>query len=238
MGESVARESGAGGRVAPHYKDHRKRLRAKFAREGAGALNDYELLELYLFNSIPQKDVKPLAKTLLARFGSFREVVSAPVAQLKLVSGVGDKTATDLKIIQACALHVTRESVLDRPVLSSWQALLDYLRAAMQYQAVEDFRVLFLDKKNRLIADDVLAHGTVDRCPVYPREILKRVLAYDATAVILVHNHPSGDPTPSRADVDMTDTLKMLLDTIDVVIHDHVIVGRERVSGFKELGLL
>lgn len=224
--------------AAPHYAGHRDRLRAKFRREGAAALHDYELLELYLFNSIPRRDVKPVAKALLARFGSFSDVCAAPVSELARVDGVSEKTATDLTVLRAAALHFAKDALLNRPILSSWQALLDYLRASMQTQTTEDFRVLFLDRKNRLVADEVVARGTVDRCPVYPREIMKRVLAHDATAVILVHNHPTGDPTPSSDDIKMTEELKRLMDALDVVVHDHIIVGRERVVGFKQLGLM
>ena len=220
------------------HKGHRPRLRAKFEREGVDALHEYELLELYLFNSIPQKDVKPIAKDLLARFGSFADVCSASHSELTKVSGVGDKVATDLRVVGAAAKHFARSAVLNRPILSSWQALLDYVRSVMQHQATEDFRVLFLDRKNRLIADEVVASGTVDRCPVYPREIMKRVLVHDATAVILVHNHPTGDPTPSRTDIDMTEELKRLMDALDVVIHDHLVVGRQDVVSFKQIGLL
>ena len=220
------------------HRGHRPRLRAKFEREGPTALHDYELLELYLFNSIPQKDVKPIAKDLLARFGSFADVCSAPHSELVKVSGVGEKVATDLRVVGAAAHAFAKSNVLNRPILSSWQALLDYVRTVMQVQATEDFRVLLLDRKNRLIHDDVIGTGTVDRCPVYPREIMKRVIQTEATAIILVHNHPTGDPTPSHTDIEMTRELKSLMDALDVVIHDHLVVGREGVASFKQLGLL
>jgi DNA repair protein RadC len=219
-------------------KGHRDRLREKFRREGAAALHEYELLELYLFNSIPQKDVKPIAKALLHRFGTFSDVCAAPIAELTRIDGIGLKTATDISVIRAAALHFAKDAILNRPILSSWTALMDYVRSAMQTQSTEDFRVLFLDRKNQLIADEVVARGTVDRCPVYPREIMKRVLAHDATAVILVHNHPSGDPTPSHADIKMTEELARLLDALDTVVHDHLVVGREKVVSFKQLGLM
>ena len=188
----------------PHYHGHRDRLRARFAEKGAESLADYELLELYLFRSIPRRDVKPIAKDLIAKFGSFAEVIVAPIDRLTEVKGISEKIALDLKILRAAATKLGQESILGRPVLSSWSALLDYCRSAMQFEATEQFRVLFLDRKNRLIADEVLGKGTVDRAPVYPREILKRALAHESTAIILTHNHPSGDPTPSQSDIDMT----------------------------------
>jgi len=188
----------------PHYHGHRDRLRARFAEGGVSALADYELLELYLFRSIPRKDVKPIAKDLIAKFGSFAETIAAPVERLTEVKGISEKIALDLKILKAAATKLGQESILGRPVLSSWSALLDYCRSAMQFEGKEQFRVLFLDRKNRLIADEVLGQGTIDRAPVYPREIIKRALELESTALILTHNHPSGDPTPSQSDIDMT----------------------------------
>jgi len=175
----------------PHYHGHRDRLRARFAEKGADALSDYELLELYLFRSIPRRDVKPQAKALITKFGSFAEVIAAPLNQLIEVKGVSEKIALDLKIIRAAATKLGQESVMGRPILSSWKALLDYVRSVMQFERKEQFRVLFLDKKNRLIADEILGEGTVDRAPVYPREVIKRALTHEATAIILTHNHPS-----------------------------------------------
>jgi len=205
---------------------------------GVKALHDYELLELYLFNSIPRRDVKPIAKRLIERFGSFSEVITAPIAHLVSVDGVGHKTAVDLKVVQAAALKLGEENLLGRDVLSSWTALMDYCRATLQYEDREQFRVLFLDKKNRLISDEVLAQGTVDRAPVYPREVIKKVLELESSAMILVHNHPSGDPTPSQSDIDMTRTLITATQAINVVIHDHVIVGRNDIVSLKTLGLM
>ena len=216
---------------------HRDRLRERF-RLGVDSLPDYEILELVLFQSIPQRDVKPLAKELIRTFGSFSEVCHASIPDLCTVKGISETTATNLQVIRAAALRMQKDAIMDRPVLGSWQALLDYVRSAMQFQRTEDFRVLYLDRKNRLVADVVVASGTVDRAPVYPREILKRVLSLDASAVILVHNHPSGDPTPSHADVEMTKTLVELCAALDTVVHDHLVVGRERVVSFKQLGLL
>ena len=222
----------------PHYHGHRDRLRARFAEKGADALTDYELLELYLFRSIMRRDVKPLAKALLTKFGSFAEVISAPANQLTEVKGVSEKIALDLKIIRAAATKLGQESIMGRPVLSSWSALLDYCRSVMQFERIEQFRVLFLDKKNRLIADEILGNGTVDRAPVYPREVIKRALTHEATAIILAHNHPSGDPTPSQSDIDMTNQMVEAMKPIGVTVHDHLIIGRENIASFRTLGLM
>lgn len=222
----------------PHYHGHRDRLRERFAKGGPEALADYELLELYLFNSIRQGDVKPTAKALIEKFGSFAEAIAAPVERLVEVKGVGPKTALDLQIIKAAATKLGQESILGRPILSSWTALLDYCRSAMQFEGKEQFRVLFLDRKNRLIADEVLGQGTIDRAPVYPREIIKRALELDSTALILTHNHPSGDPTPSQSDIDMTKEIVQACKAIRVSVHDHLIIGRENIASFKTLGLM
>ena len=222
----------------PHYHGHRDRLRARFAEKGADSLADYELLELYLFRSIPRRDVKPIAKELIAKFGSFAEVIAAPVDRLTEVKGISEKIALDLKILRAAATKLGQESVLGRPVLSSWSALLDYCRSAMQFETTEQFRVLFLDRKNRLIAAEVLGQGTVDRAPVYPREILKRALAHESTAIILTHNHPSGDPTPSQSDIDITKEIVQACKPIRVAVHDHLIIGRDNIVSFKSLGLM
>ena len=222
----------------PHYHGHRDRLRARFAENGVDALADYELLELYLFRSILRRDVKPIAKALIAKFGSFAEVIAAPIERLTEVKGVSEKIALDLKILRAASTKLGQESVLGRPVLSSWSALLDYCRAAMQFEPTEHFRVLFLDRKNRLIADEILGQGTVDRAPVYPREILKRALALESTAIILAHNHPSGDPTPSQSDIDMTKEIVQACKPISVTVHDHLIIGRDNIASFKTLGLM
>lgn len=222
----------------PHYHGHRDRLRDRFAQGGADALADYELLELYLFRSILRRDVKPIAKELIAKFGSFAEVISAPTARLTEVKGISEKIALDLKILQAGAVKIGRETVMNRPLLSSWTALLDYCRSAMQFEGVEQFRVLFLDRKNRLIADEVLGKGTIDRAPVYPREVVKRALELGSTAVILAHNHPSGDPTPSQSDIDMTKTIVKAARPLGISVHDHIIVGRLNTVSFKTLGLM
>ena len=224
-------------RKRKHVVGHRERLRERFRRD-PDALPDYELLELVLFQSIPQRDTKVLAKELLERFGSFSDVCAASVADLTTMKGISQTVATNLQVIRAAGLRMQKDAILNRPILSSWQALMDYVRSAMQFQRTEDFRVLYLDRKNRLIADLVVAKGTIDRAPVYPREILKRVLSLEASALILVHNHPTGDPTPSHADIEMTKTLVELCTAVDAVVHDHLVVGREQVVSFKTLGLL
>jgi len=222
----------------PHYHGHRDRLRTRFADGGVDALADYEMLELYLFNSIPRKDVKPIAKALVAKFGNFADVIAAPIERLTEIKGVSPKTALDLKILKAAATKLGRETVMGRPVLSSWTALLDYCRSAMQFEIKEQFRVLFLDRKNRLIADEIMGHGTIDRAPVYPREIIKRALSLEASALILAHNHPSGDPTPSHSDIEITKRIVDAAKTIGVSVHDHLIIGRENTASFKTLGLM
>ena len=222
----------------PHYHGHRDRLRKRFIDHGAESLEDYELLELYLFRSISRRDVKPLAKTLIARFGSFAEVIAAPLDQLVEIKGISERVALDLKVINAASIRLGKQSILGQPVLGSWSALLDYCRSAMQFEKIEQLRVLFLDKKNRLIADEVLGRGTVDRAPVYPREVIKRSLELGATAVILAHNHPSGDSTPSQSDIKMTEDVIKAGKAVNIVVHDHLIVGRESISSFRTLGLM
>jgi DNA repair protein RadC len=222
----------------PHYAGHRERLRDRFLASGAEGLPDYELLELVLFAAIPRQDVKPLAKALLAKFGSFAEVVQAPGERLREVKGTGDAVIAQLKIIEAAALRLARTKLLGKPALSSWSALLDYCAAAMARNATEEFRVLFLDRKNVLIADEVQSTGTVDHAPVYPREIVKRALALEASALILVHNHPSGDPQPSRADIAMTREIVAAAAALKIQVHDHLVIGRGGHASFKSLGLL
>jgi DNA repair protein RadC len=223
---------------APHYLGHRERLRERFLAGGADPIPDYELLELVLFAAMPRRDVKPLAKELIAKFGSFAEVIAAPRERLLEVDGVSEGAATQLKIVEAAALRLAKTSLLGRPALSSWASLIDYCAAAMARSPREEFRVLFLDRRNVLIADEVQSTGTVDHTPVYPREIVKRALELAATAVILVHNHPSGDPAPSRADIAMTRDVADAARALGIVVHDHVIVGRNGHSSFKALGLL
>jgi DNA repair protein RadC len=222
----------------PHYHGHRERLRERFRQAGDDALSDYELLELVLFRALPRRDVKPLAKTLIATFGSFAEVISAPVARLAGIKGLGDAAITELKLVQAAASRLVRGAVKKRPVLSSWSMVLDYCRAAQAFADREQFRVLFLDKRNQLIADELQQVGTVDHTPVYPREVVKRALELSATAIILVHNHPSGDPTPSRADVQMTQQIIAVADPLGISVHDHIIVGKEGHASLKGSNLI
>jgi DNA repair protein RadC len=222
----------------PLYEGHRQRLRDRFRKGGAEALPDYELLELVLFRAIPRRDTKDLAKRLIARFGSFAGVLNAPEARLKEIEGAGEAVITELKLMRAGALRLMKQELVSAPLLSSWSQVLDYLRAAQGYEEREHFRVLFLDKKNRLIADEVQGQGTVDHTPVYVREVVKRALELSATAIVLVHNHPSGDPTPSRADIDMTRLIVEAARPLGVAVHDHVIVGRTGHASFRALKLL
>jgi DNA repair protein RadC len=238
MPGKLDRQTPAGlGEGAPHYHGHRERLRARFREAGAAALADYELLELLLFRAIPRRDVKPLAKQLLEKLGSFAEVISASPARLA-EAGLSDGAITELKLVQAAAQRLTRGEVKKRPVLSSWSSVLDYCRAAMAFADKEQFRILFLDKRNQLIADEVQQVGTVDHTPVYPREVVKRALELSATAVILVHNHPSGDPTPSHADIQMTQAIVEIAKPLGIALHDHIIVGKEGHASLKGLKLI
>jgi DNA repair protein RadC len=222
----------------PHYLGHRERLRRRFREAGPDALPDYELLELILFRAAPRRDTKPLAKALIARFGSFAETLNAPEELLHEVPGVGDAVVTELKLARAAALRLMRGEVLERPVLSSWSQVLDYCRAAMGFETKEQIRILFLDKRNQIIADEVQQRGTVDHTPVYVREVVKRALELSATAMVLVHNHPSGDPTPSRADIEMTRQIVAAAKPLGVLIHDHIIVGKQGHASLKGLGLI
>jgi DNA repair protein RadC len=217
---------------------HRERLRTRFLKSGADAMPDYELLELTLFAAIPRRDTKPLAKALLKRFGSFAEVIAAPRERLLEIPGVGESVANQLKIVEAAAQRLAKTKVMGRPALSSWSALLDYCTAAMARSEKEEFRVLFLDRKNHLIADEVQNRGTIDHTPVYPREIIKRALELGASSLILAHNHPSGDPTPSKADIAMTREVAVAAKALGISLHDHLVVGRGGHASFKSLGLL
>jgi len=228
----------ADGGEKPHHLGHRQRLRERLLDGGAGALADYELLELVLFRAIPRRDVKPLAKSLLARFGSFAEVICASRKRLQEVSGLGEAAIAELKIVQAAAGRLARDQVRERHVLSSWSSVLDYCRTVMAYAEREELRVLFLDKRNHLIADERQQVGTVDHTPVYPREVVKRALELSATAVILVHNHPSGDPTPSRADIQMTEAIIDVAGPLGIAVHDHIIVGKDGHASLKALKLI
>ncbi|HET9274256.1 MAG TPA: DNA repair protein RadC [Methyloceanibacter sp.] len=222
----------------PHYLGHRERLRKRFREAGPDALPDYELLELMLFRAAPRRDTKPLAKALIARFGTFAEALNAPEELLREIPGIGEAAITELKLVRAAALRLMRGEVLERPVLTSWSQVLDYCRASMGFASKEQFRILFLDKRNQIIADEVQQTGTVDHTPVYVREVVKRALELSATAIVLVHNHPSGDPTPSRADIEMTKQIVAAAKPLGVVVHDHIIVGKQGHASLKGLGLI
>lgn len=225
-------------RLPSYIKDHRQRLRARFTEGGARAMPDYELLELVLFRALPRQDVKPLARLLLDTFGDFNRVITAEPARLAAVKGVGEAVVVELKVIEAAAQRMARAKVMNRPVLSSWDALIDYCHTAMAHRATEQFRILFLDRKNVLIADEEQAKGTVDHVPVYPREVVKRALELNASALILVHNHPSGDPTPSDADVSMTIQIQDAAKVLGLTLHDHLIIGKSRELSFRAQGYL
>ena len=233
-----ARSRPAKRRPAVPVPDHRARLRARFARGGATAMPDEELLELLLYRALPRGDVRALALRLLAAFGDLPRIMAAPPERLREVSGVGPAVAEQLKMMEALGHRMARARIIDRPVLSSWDALLDYLATALAHQTTERFRVLHLDRRNVLIADEEVARGTVDHVPVYPREVVKRALALDASALILVHNHPSGDPTPSEADIAMTLAVRDAAEVLGLVLHDHLIVGKGEHLSFRSEGLL
>jgi DNA repair protein RadC len=228
----------ATGRPRPENAGHRRRLRERFQKAGAAALQDYELMELVLFLCLPRRDTKSIAKALIARFGSFSEALGAPEKLLREIDGIGPQAAADLKVILAAAQRFGRDSVSDRIVLDSWSSLIEYCRAQMAYEPREQFRVLFLDKRNKLIADEVQQVGTVDHTPVYPREVIRRALELSATALILVHNHPSGDPAPSDADVEMTRNIAEIARPLGIALHDHIIVGREGHASMQALKLI
>ncbi len=227
-----------GGRLPSYIADHRQRLRERFMTGGATAMPDYELLELVLFRAIPRRDVKPLARLLLDTFGDFNRVLSAAPERLARVKGVGDSVITDLKILEAAAQRMARSKILQKHVISSWDAIVDYCHTTMAHRETEQFRVLYLDRKNTLIADEEQAKGTVDHVPVYPREVAKRALELNASALILVHNHPSGDPTPSPADIDMTDRIQAACAALGLALHDHLIIGKSRELSFRAQGYL
>lgn len=226
------------GKLPSYIKDHRKRLRARFMEGGAQAMPDYEMLELVLFRAIPRRDVKPLARALLDMFGDFNRVITAPVSRLRDVPGIGDAAITELKIVEACAHRMARSRVIQRHVISSWDAVLDYCHTTMAHRDTEQFRVLFLDRKNVLIADEAQASGTVDHVPVYPREVVKRALELNASAIILVHNHPSGDPTPSDSDIQMTGQVNDAATALGITLHDHLIIGKSTELSFRGSGYL
>lgn len=218
-----------------HFHGHRQRLKERFEATAAEGFQDYELLELVLFRSIPRRDTKPIAKELINRFGTFAEVLNAPDHLLREISGVGNSTVTDFKVIKAAAERISMGELKKRPVLSSWSNVLNYCRTVMAFNEREEFRILFLDKKNQLIKDEHQQTGTVDHTPVYPREVVKRALELSASAIILVHNHPSGDPTPSRADIQMTLAIQESGKPLGIDVHDHIIIGRDGHASLRGL---
>jgi DNA repair protein RadC len=222
----------------PHYHGHRDRLRARFLENGPEALQDYELLELVLFMAIPRRDVKPLAKDLLKKFGSLPALLNAPVEEILKIEGISDNTAIALKAITATAHRMMKRELMNQPILNSWARLMDYCTSTMAHETREHFRILFLNKKNEMIADEIQGSGTVDHTPAYPREIMKRALELGATAMILLHNHPSGDPKPSEADIDMTRLIMRAAEPFEIVVHDHVIISKNGYTSLKNLGLI
>jgi DNA repair protein RadC len=229
----------AGSPTSPIGADgHRARMRTRLLTAGPESLADHELLEMVLFLALPRRDTKPLARTLLHRFGSFAGVIAAPLPDLRRIEGLGEAGAAALKTVQAAALRLVRAEVMDRPVLNNWDRLMDYLTAVLAREREEQMRVLYLDNRNRLLADEAQSRGTVNHTPIYPREVIKRGIELRATALILVHNHPSGDPTPSREDIAMTREIREAAAMLDIVLHDHVIVGNGRWTSFRTEGLL
>jgi len=238
LGDEAVPALPASGKQPSYITDHRQRLRARFMQGGAAAIPDYELLELVLFRAIPRRDVKPLARALMDRFGDFNRVITAPEPRLRDISGVGDAVIVELKVIEAAAHRMARSRVMRQHVLSGWDALLDYCHTTMAHRETEQFRVIYLDRKNVVIGDEEQGKGTVDHVPVYPREVAKRALELNASALILVHNHPSGDPTPSQADIDMTQQIFAACSALGLTLHDHLIIGKSRELSFRSEGYL
>ncbi|OAN74255.1 hypothetical protein A8B81_05945 [Sulfitobacter pontiacus] len=238
LGDEAVSAPPASGKQPSYIADHRQRLRARFMQGGAAAIPDYELLELVLFRAIPRRDVKPLARALMDRFGDFNRVITAPEPRLRDISGVGDAVIVELKVIEAAAHRMARSRVMRQHVLSGWDALLDYCHTTMAHRETEQFRVIYLDRKNVVIGDEEQGKGTVDHVPVYPREVAKRALELNASALILVHNHPSGDPTPSQADIDMTQQIFAACSALGLTLHDHLIIGKSRELSFRSEGYL
>jgi DNA repair protein RadC len=222
----------------PHYTGHRERLRERFLKDMGQGFSDYELVEMLLFMAHPRGDVKPLAKDLIKRFGGFAELLAAEPAEIRKVPSAKDATVSALKVVQASSLRMMQARLLNRPAIASWQQLLDYCHAAMAREKREQFRIIFLDRKNTLIADELQATGTIDHTPVYPREVVKRALDLGASAIIMVHNHPSGDPTPSAGDIEMTREVQEAAGRLGITVHDHVIIGRTGHSSLENMGLL
>ncbi|MCP4936614.1 MAG: JAB domain-containing protein [bacterium] len=223
---------------SPHFHGHRERLKQRLLDSDGEALADYELLEALLFRALPRRDTKPIAKELLLRFGSFSEVINASEGELRKIKWIKDAAIGEFALIKAATRRLLKTAVVKRPVLTSWAKVLDHCRAAMAFEPREQFRILFLDKRNRLILDEVQQTGTIDHAPVYVREICRRALEVNATALILAHNHPSGDPTPSRGDIEMTKEIVKIAGGLGISVHDHIIIAKEGHASFKGLGLI
>lgn len=221
----------------PHYHGHRQRLRERLLASGAEALQDYELLELLLGAALPRRDVKPLAKALLSEFHNLWNLVHAPASRLR-DAGLSDGAIGLLMSVGAIGLRAQKQQVMEKPLLSSWQKIVDYCQMALAHETKEQFRLLFVDRRNQLVRDEVMQRGTIDHTPVYPREIVHRALELGAGALVLVHNHPSGDPTPSEADIKMTQQIIAACKPIGIVVHDHLIIGKGKTLSFRNLGLL
>ncbi len=235
--ESQAAKSAPAKKPKLHYHGHRDRLRQRFEKDLGSSFEDYELLELLLFRILPRRDTKPIAKQLITRFGSFSQALSAPVGLLCEIDGIGPTAAMDIKIMHAAAKRYAKDTLPERPILNSWDALIAYCKSEMAFEDKEQFRLLFLDKRNKLIADEVQQIGTVDHTPVYPREVIKRCLELSATAMILVHNHPSGDPTPSNADIQMTRAIADIAKPLGITLHDHIIIAKDGHASLRALKL-
>ncbi|MEQ8320124.1 MAG: DNA repair protein RadC [Rhodospirillales bacterium] len=220
------------------HTGHRQRLRNRFLASGGERMPDYELLEMVLFAAIPRGDVKPLAKRLLKRFGSFADTIAAPPEALSEVQGMGEAGVAALKVVEAAAQRLGQEVIMDNPILSSWDRLIEYCRMRLGRAEREHFRILFLNRKNILIADEEQQRGTIDHTPVYPREVVKRALQLGASAIIMLHNHPSGDPEPSRGDIEMTREIKETAERLGILLHDHIIITKTGHRSFKSMGLL
>ena len=237
-GDDDQPDTAPGATKTPHFHGHRQRLKDRFLKTGGDQLADYELLELVLFQALPRRDVKPLAKDLLDRFGSFAGVATAEASLIRQVPGAGDAVVVALKTVAAAAERLARDELASAPVLANWDKLLKYCRTVMSREGREQFRVLYLNRKNVLIKDEVQWRGTIDHTPLYPREVVKRALELQAAALIMVHNHPSGDPTPSQADIDMTRQVAEAAQSMGIVLHDHLIIAKSGHTSFRDMGYL
>jgi DNA repair protein RadC len=222
----------------PYFHGHRARLKEKLLNQGVEALADYELLEVLLFLALPQRDTKPLAKELLAHFGNYAAVLRASPEELMAIKGVGQTVVTALKTVQGAALRLMEKDIVAQTIIRSFETVINYYRAQIGFELAEQFRLLFLDTKNAIIKDEAQQTGTINHAVIYPREVVKRALELGAAAVIMVHNHPSGDPTPSTADIDMTAQVQGALKAVGISLHDHLIITRREYASLKGLGYI